>query len=108
MKIGKHYDNGTLTVYLYGELDHHSARGTAKAVADLMAEYLPKNTVLDLGNLSFMDSSGIALILKLHRVAVAQLSRVWVEHPSRQALRVLETSGIDRIVPIAQETGKEG
>lgn len=107
MKIGKHYDNGKLTVYLYGELDHHTARGTTKAVADLMADYLPKNTVLDFSGLTFMDSSGIALILKLHRIAVAQLSRVWVENPNRQVLRVLETSGIDRIVPIAQETGKE-
>ena len=49
----------------------------------------------------------IALILKAHKLTAAQGGKVWIEHPSRQALRVMETSGIERIVPIAQETGKE-
>ena len=78
-----------------------------RAIGDLMERELPKQTILDLGGLSFMDSSGIALILKAQRIAKAQLGTLWVEHPNRQVLRVLETSGIGRYVPIAQETGKE-
>ncbi len=57
-----------------------------------------------MSGLTFMDSSGIALILKAHKLAAAQGGKVWIEHPSRQAMRVMETSGIERIVPIAQET----
>ena len=68
---------------------------------------LPKQTVLDFGGLTFMDSSGIALLLKTHRIAAANNGKVWVEHPNRQVLRVLEASGVQRFVPIAQETGKE-
>lgn len=107
MKIAKQYQNGKLTIYLYGELDHHAARGTMKAIADIMSYELPKQTVLDFGGLSFMDSSGIALLLKVSKLAKANLGTVWVEHPNRQVLRVLETSGIERLVPIAQESGKE-
>lgn len=107
MKIAKHYDDGKLTIFLYGELDHHAARGTMKVIGDMMESALPRTTVLDFGGLTFMDSSGIALILKVHRLAKAQLGTVWVEHPGRQVLRVLETSGITRMVPVAQETGKE-
>jgi len=107
MKIAKRYDNGKLTVYLYGELDHHAARGTMKAISDMMEYDLPKQTVLDFGGLTFMDSSGIALILKTHKLAQANHGTVWVEHPNRQVMRVLEASGIQRYVPIAQETGKE-
>jgi len=107
MKIAKRYDNGKLTIYLYGELDHHAARGTMKAISDMMMYDLPKQTVLDFGGLTFMDSSGIALLLKTHRLAQANNGTVWVEHPNRQVLRVLEASGIERFVPIAQETGKE-
>ncbi len=107
MKIAKRYDNGKLTIYLYGELDHHAARGTMKAISDMMMYDLPKQTVLDFGGLTFMDSSGIALLLKTHRLAKANNGTVWVEHPNRQVLRVLEASGIERFVPIAQETGKE-
>lgn len=107
MKIAKQYDDGRLTIYLYGELDHHAARGTMKAISDLMDMELPRETVLDFGGLTFMDSSGIALLLKVSRIAKAQMGRVWVEHPSRQVMRVLTASGIERIVPIAQESGKE-
>ena len=64
MKIAKHYDDGKLTNYLYPELDHHAARGTMKVITDLMSYELPKQTVLDFSGLTFMDSSGIALLLK--------------------------------------------
>ncbi|MBQ3011616.1 MAG: STAS domain-containing protein [Oscillospiraceae bacterium] len=107
MKLAKRYDNGKLTIYLYGELDHHAARGTMKVIADMMSYDLPKQTVLDFSGLTFMDSSGIALLLKTYRLAKAHDGTVWVEHPNRQVLRVLEASGVERFVPIAQETGKE-
>lgn len=107
MKLAKRYDNGKLTIYLYGELDHHAARGVLKAIGDLICEELPKQTVLDFGGLTFMDSSGIALILKTHKLMQINRGTVWVEHPNRQVLRVLEASGIERYVPIAMETGKE-
>lgn len=103
MKIAKQYEDGTLTVYLYGELDHHTARSTMKAITDLMDADLPRWVVLDFGGLSFMDSSGIALILKVKRLAEQRRGAVRIEHPNRQVLRVLEASGIGRLVPIAQE-----
>ena len=107
MKIAKRYDDGKLTIYLYGELDHHAARGTMRMIGDLIAEELPKRIVLDFGGLSFMDSSGIAVILKTRKLAKANDAAVWVEHPNRQVLRVLEASGVGRYVPIAMEAGKE-
>lgn len=107
MKIAKHYDNGKLTIYLYGELDHHVARGAMKAIGDLMEREMPRRTVLDFGGLSFMDSSGIALILKTHRISQIQRGVLWIERPNRQVLRVLEASNIQRYVPITQEARKE-
>ena len=104
MKIAKQYDDGKLTIYLYGELDHHAARSTMKVITDLVDVDLPRQVVLDFGGLSFMDSSGIALILKVKRLVSVSGGEVWVEHPNRQVLRVLEASGIGRVVPIAQET----
>ncbi len=104
MKIAKKYDDGKLIVYLYGELDHHCARPAMKAITELIDQFLPRETVLDLSGLTFMDSSGIALLLKTNRLAKAHLGVLWVEHPSRQVLRVLEASGITRIVPVAQES----
>lgn len=107
MKIGTEYADGRLILYLKGELDHHSAKHAMKAIEQTMEECLPRQCVLDMSGLTFMDSSGIALILKAHKLAQAQGGRVCVENPTRQVLRVMETSGIERIVPIAQKIGKE-
>ena len=107
MKIAKRYEKGKLTIFLYGELDHHAARSTMRAISDMVDLDLPRQVVLDFGGLSFMDSSGIALILKLKRLMEICGGDVWVEHPNRQVLRVLEASGIGKLVPIAAETTKE-
>ena len=101
MKVFSSYDNGRLTIYLHGELDHHAVRGAAELVERLLGEYLPRNCVLDLGRLSFMDSSGIALILRLHRRMLAGGGRFWVENVGAQPLRVLDAGGIGRVVQIA-------
>ena len=105
MKIYSAYREGRLTVYLQGELDQHEARGAIAMIDRLLDEYLPRECALDLGGLSFMDSSGIALILKLHRRMAGGGGRAWIENAASQPLRVLDASGIDRVVNIS--LGKE-
>ncbi|MBQ7144002.1 MAG: STAS domain-containing protein [Oscillospiraceae bacterium] len=107
MKVFSTYDNGRLTVQLHGELDHHAVRDAAELIERLLAEYLPRSCVLDLGGLSFMDSSGIALILRVHRRMVGSGGRVWVEQAKGQPLRVLDAGGVERLVRIvAQKEAK--
>ncbi len=96
------YHEGRLTVYLHGELDHHEVRQSMSAIDRLLDEYLPRSCVLDLSDLRFMDSSGIALILKLHRRLEERGGCVWVENPAQQPLRVIDASGIERLVRIAE------
>ncbi len=57
MDIRTTYLSGRLTLYLTGELDHHEARCAIRTIDELMDEYLPRDCVLDLNGLSFMDSS---------------------------------------------------
>ena len=107
MKIAKQYDNGKLTVYLYGELDHHAASAAMTAISEMIRQELPRRVALDFGGLSFMDSSGIALILRINRMVGLNRGEMWVERPNRQVLRVLEASGIGKLVPITAEMAKE-
>lgn len=100
MKITSSYAAGRLTLHFSGELDHHGARESMRAIDGLIDEYLPRDAALDMGALTFMDSSGIALILKVERRMRETGGRAWVENPARQPLRVLDASGIDRVVPI--------
>jgi stage II sporulation protein AA (anti-sigma F factor antagonist) len=92
-----------LFIALTGELDHHTAKEALHTLDALMEERLPLDCTLDLGDLIFMDSSGIAVILGLYR-RVYELSGVFrVERVPPQAARVLEAAGIDRIVDVRRE-----
>ena len=104
MNISTAFSSGRLTVFLSGELDHHEARCTINTIDELLDEYLTRDCVLDMAGLSFMDSSGIAVIIRTSRRMKALGGRVWIENPAKQALRVIDASGIDRLVPVA--TGK--
>ena len=105
MKVYSAYQDGRLTVYLQGELDHHGVKDSMESIERLLDQYLPRDCALELSGLSFMDSSGIALILKLYRRQRQSGGRAWVENPAEQPMRVLEASGIERLIPIAVKEG---
>ena len=101
MEISTSFDAGRLTVFLSGELDHHEARCAMHRIEELLDEYIPRDCALNLAGLSFMDSSGIAVIIRVSRRMTALGGRAWVENPARQPQRVLDAAGIERLVPVA-------
>lgn len=102
MKIGTENGAGRIRITLHGELDHHTAAVTMRDTENILDRYLPRDCILDMSRLSFMDSSGIALILRLHRRMQETGGRIWIENPCPQAKRVLDASGVERIVPVRQ------
>ncbi len=106
MNISTAFSAGRLTIYLNGELDQHEARATSACISELIDEYLPRDCALDLSALSFMDSSGIAVIVKANRQLRSFGGRLWVENPAGQALRVLDAAGLDRMIPV--DSGRIG
>ena len=101
VNISTSFQSGRLTIYLSGELDHHEARQALRVLDELLDDYLPRDCALDLSALSFMDSSGVALIVRLQRRMAELGGRVWVENPARQPRRVIDASGVERLVPVA-------
>ena len=75
-----------LLLEMKGELDHHAA--------------LPKKLVLDLAGVTFMDSSGIALILRAQQRMQLLDGSLLVRNVPQQARRVLDAAGIGRLVTI--------
>ena len=107
MNLSVSYSEGVLNLYLSGELDHHEVKQSMTVIENLLTDHMPRECVLDLGRLSFMDSSCIALILRLDRQMSEIRGHTWVENPSGQPLRVIDASGIDRIVKITATKGAE-
>ena len=81
-----------LLLEMKGELDHHGARNALRA--------LPKKLVLDLAGVTFMDSSGIALILRAQQRMQLLDGSLLVRNVPQQARRVLDAAGIGRRVTI--------
>ena len=100
MLISTDYSSGRLTIRLSGELDHHGSREVMQKIDVLIDEYLPRDTAIDMSGLSFMDSSGIALILRTERRMREMGGRAAVLNPRKQPLRVIVASGIDRLIQV--------
>ncbi len=101
MKVLSSYKDGRLTLFFQGELDHHEAAAALRKITRTLDDYLPRDCIVDLKGLTFMDSSGIALILKISRLLGETGGRAWVENVGGQPRKVIDASGIDRLVRIA-------
>ena len=89
-----------LLLELTGEVDHHGARDALRQLELAVDAALPSQLVLDLSGVTFMDSSGIALILRAQqRMQLLDGSLLVCNVPS-QARRVLDAAGIGRLVTI--------
>ena len=104
MKIYSAYSDGRLRLNLEGELDHHEAKSSLRTIDRITDDLLPRDCIIDLSNLSFMDSSGIAVIMRVHKRMNDMCGKAWVENPNGQPLRVLDASGIDRVIRVYSKT----
>ena len=83
-----------------GELDHHGARNALREVEQAIDAALPRKLVMDLEGVTFMDSSGIALILRAQQRMQLLDGSLRVCNVPAQARRVLDAAGIGRMVAI--------
>ncbi len=86
-----------MIVWLSGELDHHAARQLRQQV-DLAAERArPKVLRLDFGGVTFMDSSGIGLIMGRYRLMQLSGGSLVVTGASERLCRVMRLAGLDKL-----------
>ena len=89
-----------LTARISGEVDHHGAREIMEELDREIDAALPGRLALDLSGVTFMDSSGIAVVLRAKRRMEALSGTLVVVNIPRQASRVLETAGLGRYVDL--------
>ena len=107
MRIITRDDGRCLTLRLVGELDHAAAQTVMPGIEDAVEEYLPRRCVLDLTGVSFMDSSGIAVILKTDRLLRQTGGVLALSGVPGQVRRVLDVAGLTKIVPVLDDREKE-
>lgn len=89
-----------MTAQITGEIDHHGAREIMCALDREINSHLPRRLVLDLSGVTFMDSSGIAVLLRARRQMSALDGELTVLHVPAQPRRVLDVAGVGRIITL--------
>ncbi len=84
----------TLVATLSGEIDHHSADRIRGDIDDELQLYDVKNLVFDFSDVTFMDSSGIGVVLGRYKKIQAMGGTVAIRGAGRLVRQILEMSGV--------------
>ena len=102
MQFTSFLENGKLTVVLTGEIDHHCAKGYIQAISAKIEAYTPDVCILDFEEVSFVDSSGIAVVINALRSMTQIEGRLLRAGIGNQPMRVFGASGNDKLVEIRE------
>ena len=102
MQFTSFLQDGVLTVALTGEIDHQCAKKYIDAIASKIEVYAPRECTLDFDQVSFMDSSGVAVIINGLRAMTKIGGKLSIIGLSGQPMRDFRVSGIDRLVELKE------
>ena len=100
MQVTSSFAGNTLTMNFIGELDHHAAKKAMHDIEEIIDERPFRDCIINMERLSFMDSSGIAVIIKTYKWVNQAGGRLCVENVAKQPMKVLDASGIERLIKI--------
>jgi anti-anti-sigma factor len=90
---------GVVVVVASGEIDMSNASGFRKAL-DSALDTAPGVVVLDLSGVTFLDSVGVAEMVKARNRAVQMDSHICLVGPVRNVAKMLQVSGVDQVFAI--------
>ena len=93
-------NNGMLEIKLIGEIDHHNAVGVRSDIDGLIFEKRPDKVVLDLSEISFMDSSGLGLIMGRYALVKDLGGTLSLRAPTVAVMKILSLAGMERMIKI--------
>jgi len=100
MGIDIRSENGAAIAVLCGEIDHHSAKDMRAELDRFIITMQPELMAMDFGGITFMDSSGVGLIMGRSKLLKECGGRLEIHNPQPYIRRVLRLSGLERIVKI--------
>lgn len=96
--------NGSqMTVHISQELDHHIAAQVSRMVDMQIEKGSIRTLVFDFSGITFMDSSGIGMVMGRHRKMNFLGGCTFVTGIGKNVDRIFQMSGLYRIIPKYQE-----
>jgi len=91
-------DRGFSIVLLTGDVDLSCSPDARKTILDCLES--SKNTLVDLSDVSYIDSSGVASLVEGYQTAKKKNLKFGLVGVSRPAMSVLELARLDKVFPI--------
>ena len=107
-KFSYKIDDDVLEIKLIGEIDHHSAAGVRSDIDGLIFELRPKKVVLNLSEISFMDSSGLGLIMGRYALIKDLGVTLSLRAPTVAVMKILSLAGMERMIKIDKSIKEDG
>ncbi len=90
----------TIIAYISGEVDHHTAKGIRSEIDSEIERLSPEKVILDFSAVTFMDSSGIGLVMGRYKIMQSLSGAVLIQNPPDHIKKVMRLAGLDRIANI--------
>lgn len=102
MYLTSYLQDGRIRISLTGEIDHHCAKAYINAITGKLEAYSPKICILDFQDVSFVDSSGIAVVINTLRQINKIEGKLVLSGLGIQPMRVFKAAGVDKLVEIEE------
>ncbi|SKA88296.1 anti-anti-sigma regulatory factor, SpoIIAA [Clostridium sp. USBA 49] len=89
-----------LIVHMSGELDHHSAEEVRNKIDDRLDRDNIEKLILDFTNVTFMDSSGIGVVIGRYKKLSMKKGEVCITNVNNSVKRVFDLSGMFKIIKL--------
>lgn len=96
-------DNQTLSAFLQGEIDHHTAAFARNEIDTEISAQMPTKLVLDFGGVTFMDSSGIGLVMGRYKVTNSMGAVLEVSNIPPNIYKVMKLAGLEKLAPLKRK-----
>jgi anti-anti-sigma factor len=101
LSITSRTQEGTVTLTVAGEIDLGNAESLYKALTDALAPGAP--VIVDLTGVEFIDSRGLAALIRAHHEAAHVTSAPILVIPSDLVTRVFELAGAEAVLPVYRD-----
>lgn len=96
-----------LVVRISEEIDQDTVDKIKRKIDDEIEKYLPKKVIFDFEDITFMDSSGIGMVLGRYKLIKLIGGDMEIVNVSKTVNRIFKMSGIGRIICV-EEARNEG
>ena len=109
MNVTIEASKSVVVAYLIGEIDHHTAAAVREKIDSAITYKKPAHLIIDFRNVTFMDSSGIGLVMGRYRLLQSIMPKATIEikNVSMQTKKIMELAGLGRIASIKEYENEE-